>query len=129
MAKTIHQEVSIAGSPKSVYEAIMSSEKFTAMTGGREAKISAEAGGASTMFGGDIMSVNVELVPGQRIVQAWRSKSWPAGVYSIAHFELTAAGKGTKVVFDQAGYPDGAHASLETGWREMYWTPLNAILA
>jgi len=128
MAKTIHQEVTIAGSPKSVYDAIMSSDTFTKMTGGRQAKISAEVGGAASMFGGDIQARNVELVPGKRIVQAWRSGGWPEGVYSICKFELTADGDGTKVVFDQAGYPDDAHEMLDGGWHQMYWGPLNTML-
>jgi hypothetical protein len=39
------------------------------------------------MFGGDISGRNVELVPGRRAVQAWRSNAWPEGVYSIVRFE------------------------------------------
>lgn len=128
MARTIHQEVTIAGSPKAVYDAIMSSEKFTEMTGGRAAEISTEEGGAVSMFGGDIQGRNIELVPGERIVQAWRAGAWPAGVYSICAFAMSAEGDGTKMVFDQAGYPDEAHDMLEGGWHQMYWGPLNQML-
>jgi activator of HSP90 ATPase len=68
-------------------------------------------------------------VPGKRVVQAWRSQAWPEGVYSIVRFELTLEGKGTKLVFDQAGYPDGADKMLEGGWHQMYWQPMKAMLA
>ncbi len=77
------------------------------MTGGRAADIADDVGGAVSMFGGDIRGRNVELVPGKRVVQAWRSQAWPEGVYSIVRFELAPEGKGTKLVFDQAGHPDG----------------------
>jgi uncharacterized protein YndB with AHSA1/START domain len=125
----IHQEVTINASPDVVYGVLTTSEQFARMTGGRAADISNEIGGAVSMFGGDIRAMNVELVPGKRVVQAWRSFRWPEGVYSIVRFELTPAGKGTKLVFDQAGYPEEAHAMLEGGWSQMYWQPMNAMLA
>ncbi len=62
-------------------------------------------------------------------MQAWRSKAWPEGVYSIVKFELAPAGKGTKLVFDQAGHPEEAQAMLEGGWHKMYWEPMQAMLA
>lgn len=128
MAKTIHQEVTIAGSPEAVYEVLVSSEKFTRMTGERAANISENVGEKSTMFGGDIEAHNVEMRPGKLIVQAWRSKAWPDGVYSICRFALSPEAGGTKMVFDQAGYPDEAHDMLEGGWHQMYWQPLNKML-
>jgi uncharacterized protein YndB with AHSA1/START domain len=126
---SIHQEVTINASPADVYRVLTSSDEFARMTGGRKAEISKEVGGEASMFGGDIRAVNVELIPGKRVVQAWRSKNWPDGVHSIVHFELTADGKGTKLTFDQAGFPDGAEAMLEGGWDQMYWQPMNAMLS
>ena len=63
------------------------------------------------------------------MVQAWRSGAWPAGVNSVVNFELTGEGSGTKLVFDQAGYPETAHDMLNGGWHKMYWEPMNAMLA
>jgi uncharacterized protein YndB with AHSA1/START domain len=124
----IHQEVDIKGPPQAVYEILTSSEKFAKMTGGRAADISAEEGGAVSLFGGDIQARNVELVPGKRVVQAWRSGAWPEGVYSIVRFELKKSGGGTKLTFDQSGYPDDAHDMLSGGWQMMYWEPMNKVL-
>ena len=126
---TIHQEVTIHASPAAVYQVLTSSEDFARMTGGRSAEISGEVGGAVTMFGGDIRGRNIELVPGKRVVQAWRSHAWPEGIYSIVRFELAPEGKDTKLVFDQAGYPDGAQKMLEGGWHQMYWQPMTAMLS
>jgi uncharacterized protein YndB with AHSA1/START domain len=125
----IHQEVMITASPAAVYGVLTTSDDFARMTGGRAADISKEVGGAVSMFGGDIRARNVELVPGKRVVQAWRSQAWPEGVYSIVKFELMPQGKGTKLVFDQAGHPEDAQKMLESGWDQMYWQPLNAMLA
>ena len=126
---SIHQEVTIDASPSAVYAVLTRSEDFARMTGGRAASIAADVGGAVSMFGGDIRGRNVELVPGKRVVQAWRSQAWPEGVYSIVRFELRPEGKGTKLVFDQAGHPEEATAMLEGGWSKMYWEPMNAMLA
>ena len=125
---SIHQEVTISASPAAVYGVLTTSDEFARMTGGRKADISKEVGGAVSMFGGDIRAINVELVPGKRVVQAWRSFRWPEGVYSIVKFELTPEGDGTKLVFDQAGYPPDAEKMLEGGWSQMYWQPMNAML-
>ena len=125
----IHQEVSISASAGDVFKALTDSASFEKMTGGRKAEISKAVGGAASMFGGDIRAVNVEIVPGKRLVQAWRSQNWPEGAHSIVRFELKAEGKGTKIVFDQSGYPDGAHDMLSGGWHKMYWEPMQKMLA
>jgi uncharacterized protein YndB with AHSA1/START domain len=126
---TIHQEVSIGATPQRVYNVLTNSAAFAKMTGGREANISQEPGGAVSLFGGDIQARNVELVPGERLVQAWRSRAWPEGVYSIVKFELSASGKGTKLIFDQAGHPADAQSMLEGGWQQMYWGPMEKMLS
>jgi len=124
----IHQEVVISAAPSAVFDVLTSSQKFAKMTGGRGAEISTEAGGSFKMFGGDITGRNVELVPGKRVVQAWRSGAWPEGVYSLVSFSLSPEGKGTRLVFDQCGYPDAAHEMLADGWQQMYWDPMSKML-
>ena len=125
----IHQEVTINAKPQTVFGILLSSDKFTEMTGGRKAEISTEEGGEISMFGGGISGRNVELKAGKRVVQAWRSNDWPAGVYSIIRFELGSDGGKTRVVFDQSGHPDEATEMLSSGWHQMYWDAMNAMLA
>jgi activator of HSP90 ATPase len=126
---SIHQEITINADPRSVYEVLTNANKFSQMTGGRSAEISPEAGGAVSLFGGAISARNVELVPDTRVVQAWRSNDWPEGVYSVVRFELAASGDKTRLTFDQAGHPDAAAEMLQGGWHQMYWEPMNAMLA
>jgi len=125
----IHQEIHVEATPDAIFDILTSSEKFAKMTGGRAASISTEVGGAATMFDGHIAARNVELRPGKRVVQAWRAKDWPDGVYSIVRFELSAEGDGARLVFDQVGHPDEAQARLESGWIKMYWEPMKAMVA
>src|SRR5438874_1955186 len=99
----IHQEVSFRATPKQVYDAILDTKQFGAVTGFRT-EISPEVGGPFSCFNGIITGRNIELVPDQRIVQAWRDRPWSAGVYSIVKFDLKAEGPGTRLVFDHTGF-------------------------
>ena len=65
---------------------------------------------------------------GKRVVQAWRVQEWPEGVYSIARFELSGEGAGTRLSFEHAGFPAAMRPHLEGGWAKMYWEPLAKYL-
>jgi activator of HSP90 ATPase len=120
---TIHQEIDFNASPQRIYEALLDAKQFTQFSG-RPAEINREVGGAFSLFKGHIIGRNVELVPNQRIVQAWRVVTWPEGAFSIVRFELKPQGSGTHVVFDHIGFPEGLHDHLAEGWDENYWSLL-----
>ncbi|MED1471259.1 SRPBCC domain-containing protein [Bacillus salipaludis] len=128
MSKTIHQEVVISAASNRIYEALLDSKQFSEMTGGAPTDISPEAGGTFSCFGGMIEGRNIELVPGKRIVQAWRVKTWEEGKYSIAKFELQEDGGKTKIIFDQIGFPEEEGSHLDAGWGQNYWNPLEKYL-
>lgn len=129
MGKTIKQRITIQATPQRVYEALMDSKKHTAFTGAK-AEISRKVGGKFKSYGPYIEGVNVELVKGRRIVQAWRGNDWPTGAYSIATFELSSEPGGkTLLEFTQSGVPDKHHKSITQGWKDYYWTPLKRYLA
>jgi activator of HSP90 ATPase len=123
----LHQEIDIKATPQRVYDTLLSPQQFAAFSH-LPAQISPEVGGAFSMFEGRIVGRNIELLPAQRIVQAWRSATWSPGVYSIVHFELRAQGAHTVVVLDHTGFPEGKAASLDSGWHANYWEPLKKYL-
>jgi activator of HSP90 ATPase len=129
MSKAIHQEIEFKANPKQVYDALLDAKQFSQLSGGAPAEIDAKAGGAFSCFGGMITGRNVELKSAQRIVQAWRAGNWPEGEYSIAHFELTAHGTGSKLTFEHVGFPEAMREHLDGGWHKMYWEPLKKHLA
>jgi activator of HSP90 ATPase len=139
-AEAIHQETAFKASPKQIYEALTDAKQFQKMEllsgamksldlTNKPAQISREPGGAFTIFGAFIVGRQIELVPNQRIVQAWREISWPPGVYSIVKFELQEEGSGTKLIFDHTGFPSGNAAHLAAGWKSHYWGALEKFLA
>jgi len=117
---TIHQELDFNASPQQLYEALLDSKQFAEFSG-RPAEITREVGGAFSLFKGHIIGRNLELIPNERIVQAWRVVTWPGGAYSIVRFELKPQGSGTHLVFDHIGFPEGLHDHLAAGWEENYW--------
>lgn len=138
-AEAIHQEPVFKARRKRVYEALTDSKQFDKVMqlsgamqsmhlGEKPAEISKEAGGAFALFGGYITGRNIELVPNERIVQAWRVGSWAPGVYSIAKFGLVEEGSGTKIMFDHTGFPNGEAEHLASGWKSNYWEPMGKFL-
>jgi activator of HSP90 ATPase len=124
----IHQEVILKASPERVYAALTDAAQFSKVTSGAPTENQLQPGGAFSSFGGTIVGRNIELVPNQRIVQAWRVKTWPEGVFSIVRFELVAQGSGTRLLLDHSGYPEGSGAHLASGWQARYWEPLKKYL-
>jgi len=120
---SLHEEIDLKTDPQHIYEVLLDAKQFKAFTGA-PAEIDPKEGGAFSMFGGQIVGRNVELVPNQRIVQAWRPTHWDPGIYSIVEFELKQQGSGTLVVLDHKGFPEGEFDHLEWGWHAHYWEPL-----
>jgi activator of HSP90 ATPase len=140
-AESIHQEPVFKVSRKRIYEALTDAKQFhkvvqfseamrSGMTlGNKPTEINNKVGGSFTLFGGHIVGRQIELLPTERIVQAWRVVDWEPGAYSLVKFELTEQDSGTKIIFDHTGFPQGKAQHLAAGWWTQYWEPLRKYLA
>jgi uncharacterized protein YndB with AHSA1/START domain len=114
----------IPASAQEIYDAWLDSLAHTQMTGG-EAAMSDAVGDEVVAWGGYITGRNLELVPGERIVQSWRtSKFTDQHEDSIITVTLEEVAEGTlltlrhsKVPADQTHYEQG-------GWQEHYFEPM-----
>lgn len=126
--KTIKQTVHINAKPEEVYEAYVDAKKHGEFTGG-ETKFEiplrsggqsfegqAKVGGKFDIWEGELTGENVELVPGKRIVQKWRSNDWPEWHYSDLVIELKADGEGTELTLAQKNVPDDKFEDIDDGW-------------
>ena len=111
-----------------LYSLLTDAKKFSELNGGIPTEISPEPGGIFSCFGGMIVGRNIELIPNERIVQAWRVKTWEPGVYSIAKFELKNEVNKTRLVFDHTGFPENEREHLDSGWHSNYWEPIKKFL-
>jgi uncharacterized protein YndB with AHSA1/START domain len=126
---TIRQTIEIRAKPEEVYKALMTTKGHAAFTGA-PARISTKVGGKFTAWDGYIHGMNLELVPGKRIVQAWRpsAEGWPEDYYSKVTFDLSPTSRGTKIQFVHSEVPKEHVGHLSSGWHESYWEPLKAYL-
>ena len=96
---------------------------------GQPAEITAREGDAFSIFGGRVEGRQIELVPGQRVVQAWRfgtahPSAWEPGVYSTVRFTLEPAGDGTRLVIDHTGIPAEWIEHISMGYPTFYQDPI-----
>jgi uncharacterized protein YndB with AHSA1/START domain len=130
---SIHQEALIAAPPQQVFELLTSGSQFSAATG-MPAEITAHEGDAFSAFGGRVEGRQIELVPGQRVVQAWRfgaahPSAWEPGVYSTVRFLLDSDGDGTRLVIDHTGIPSEWIEHISSGYPTFYQDPIAKFFA
>lgn len=112
--KVIQHTVLIRTTPKAIYDALMNEKKHSQFTGER-AKVCARVGAPFSCYDDYITGITLDLKPGKRIVQAWRSQNWPDGHYSVVTFELSKKSGGTQLHFMQVGVPANDYARKNNG--------------
>jgi len=128
MCKTITHRVKFKAAPEAVYEVLADSRQHSRMTG-KKATISTKIGGTFSARADEVTGVNVDLAPARRIVQAWRHRSFPEGIFSMAAVTLTPTPDGgTELVLTHRGVPKALIPETEQAWREEYWSPMKAYL-
>jgi uncharacterized protein YndB with AHSA1/START domain len=115
--------------PDRIYQAWLDSSEHTAMTGGR-ATVDPSPGGRFTAWDGYIEGSTVELDPGRRILQRWRTTEFPADAAdSRLEVRLEPLENGTRVAFLHSEIPEGQATRCEQGWREHYLEPMSRYFA
>ena len=121
---TITVSAIIPAEPAVIYKAWMSSKGHSLMTGSG-AKITARVGGKYTAWDGYISGKTLELEPGERIVQSWRSTDFAKDAEdSRLEVSLSPARGGTKVTLTHSDLPAGSSAEYRKGWLDFYFTPM-----
>jgi activator of HSP90 ATPase len=128
---SIHLEAVITASTGQVYEFLTNGEIFAAATD-QPAQVSAREGDSFSLFSRRVEGRQIELVPGERVVQAWRfgrahPDAWEPGVYSIVRFTLRPEGDATRLVIDHDGIPPEWEDHIESGYPAFYESPLTTF--
>jgi activator of HSP90 ATPase len=113
----------IPAKPGEVYDTWLSSEGHTAMTGSL-ASISPTVGAEFEAWDGYIHGKNLELEPGRRIVQTWRTTEFKENEPdSRIEINLEHIGEQTKLTLRHSNLP--AHGmKYQQGWFEAYFMPM-----
>ena len=129
MPYTFTLTTTIPTSPEDVYRAWLDSLGHSEMTGGA-ASMSDQIGAEVSAWGGYISGRNLELVPGERIVQSWRTTEF-ADEHgdSVITVMLQEAGEWTLLTLEHSNVPDEHRSYEEGGWQQHYFEPMVAYFA
>src|SRR6267154_5947522 len=114
----------IPASAREIYEAWLNSLAHSEMTGG-EAIMSDEVGAEVAAWDGYITGRNLELVPGERIVQSWRTTEFTEEHEdSIITVTLEEVADGTLLTLVHSKVPEGQKSYEAGGWQVHYFEPM-----
>ena len=115
----------IPASPQEIYDAWLSSDGHQKMTGGKPAHMSAQNGGAFTVWNGYITGRNLSLERPRRIVQSWRTTKFSAAdPDSEIEVLLEPTTGGTRITVRHSNVPDGHTSYRDGGWQRSYFAPM-----
>ena len=119
----------IPAPPQRIYSAWLDAEEHSAFTGD-EATVEPFVGGRHSAFGGYAEGTNLELLPGRRIVQTWRSRDFPEGSPdSRLEVTLEETLGGTVVTILHTEVPTGQAEQYRDGWVKYYLEPLKEFFS
>jgi uncharacterized protein YndB with AHSA1/START domain len=114
----------VPGLPERVYAAWLDSGAHTAFTG-KTAKIDPSIGGKFVALDGYIHGRTVDLLPGRRIVQTWRTKEFPHSAHdSRLEIQFESAEGATRVTILHSHIPEGQGERYKKAWTDRYFYPM-----
>ena len=127
--KSIKQTITFDAHALKVYDLIMDQKKHAAFTG-TNVVMNKKVNGKFDVFDGYARGYNIELIEGEKIVQAWhfQEDGWPDDHYSICTFVFKPDGDKTQLTFTQHRVPEHKVEELKSGWKQFYWNPMKAYL-
>jgi len=125
-SKTISMIIEFRAPKEELFNTIFDSNRISGITQ-RPAKIVKEVGGVFSLFGGSVTGITTEIVQNTKVVQKWRSSSWPSDIFSIVTIEFENASDGCKITLKQTGVPEADYERTETGWKSFYWEPMRML--
>ena len=129
MPYTYTLTTTIPASAQEIYDAWLDSIGHSEMTGGA-AEMSDEIGAEISAWDGYISGRNLELVPGERIVQSWRTTKFSEEHEdSIITVTLEELDDGTLLTLVHSNVPDDHRSYEEGGWHSRYFEPMQAYFA
>jgi uncharacterized protein YndB with AHSA1/START domain len=128
VCKTIKLKTRFQASPESVYRLLVDPREQRAFSG-EPARAEPRPGAKFSAYGGRISGIVVDLLPGRRVVQAWRAREFPIGIFSMATFNLVPTSQGgTELTLTHRGVPKELIPQTMENWRVLYWEKMKRYL-
>jgi len=112
--------------PERLFRDWLDSAAHSAITGS-PAFIDPWVGGQFKTWDGYIHGRTLEMQPGKRILQSWRTTDFPQGAPdSLVEVLFEPAAEGTLLTIRHTRIPPGQAGDYAHGWREFYFDPMQA---
>lgn len=116
----------LPASPEDIFHAWLDSYEHSQMTGS-PAQVTPQVGAEFSAWDGYIFGKNLELQPGKRILQAWRTTEFQENdADSLVEVLLEPVDGGTRVTLRHSELPAESDQYLQ-GWIDYYFTPMKAF--
>ena len=110
--------------PDELFRAWLDSDQHSLFTGGR-AHIDPSVGGRFSAWADYISGRTLEIEPGRRVVQAWRTIEFPLEAPdSVLEARFESENGGTRLILVHSGIPEGQADHYEEGWISTYFEPM-----
>jgi len=124
MDRDLVMSVNLPVSPEKAYQDWLDSAAHSAFTGS-SAEIDPIIGGKFNAWEGYIWGKTIELTPGKRIRQTWRTSEFPDdSPDSVLEVLFEPDGKGTRITLIHTIIPERQADGYEKGWKEFYFEPM-----
>lgn len=119
----------IPASAREIYDAWLDSRGHSEMTGG-QARMSDAIGAEVSAWDDYISGRNLELSPGERIVQSWRTTEFTdEHEDSIITVLFEEVADGTLLTLVHSNVPDDQRSYEEGGWQTNYFEPMQSYFS
>lgn len=109
-----------------VYDAWLDSKKHAMMTGSA-AEIDPRVGGKFNVWDSYCIGETIELIPGKKIVQLWRTTDFPDDhPDSLLEIDFDELPNGTRLSMKHSRIPDGQGKGYKQGWKDYYFKPMKS---
>ena len=116
--------VTLHATPKEIFDAWLSGEGHSQMTGS-QAQVQKRRGGKFSAWDGYIWGVTLEMERPGRIVQSWRTSEFPKGAPdSTVEILLEKSKSGTRLTLRHSNIPAGQAENYKQGWKDFYFKPM-----
>jgi activator of HSP90 ATPase len=115
--------------PEKIYNSWLNSNDHAQIIGST-AKINPRLHGRFQIWDGYITGHNIELIPGKKIVQHWRTTEFEEHCSdSLLEILLEEIPDGTKLTLSHTNIPPELTEDLKKGWLDYYFKPMKTFFS
>ncbi|KAL6072767.1 AHA1, activator of heat shock 90kDa protein ATPase [Balamuthia mandrillaris] len=123
---TVELTVPFRARSSDIYECLMDPNRVAAYTQS-SVTLEPKAGGAFAFFSGNVQGTFVEVIPNKKIVQKWRTSTWPEDHFSSVTITLEDTSDGCSLRLKQQGVPSEEVDRTRGAWMDHFFNRIKGM--